>query len=79
VIERPLIWLFGAIIGGLTYCWLTAMTRKPIAPLYYIESLKNGAWTLVMMPPFRNKADAERHAQQMAERASGSSFRVVEG
>ena len=55
------------------------MARKQKPPTFNIECLQHGAWLWVILPPFRNKGDAESYAQQMAERAPGSSYRVVEG
>lgn len=58
-----------------------AMTRKHkrSQPTYRIESLQDGAWLWVILPPYRNKAEADSAALRMAERAGpSSSYRVVE-
>ena len=52
--------------------------RKPdLRPTYRIESLQNGAWLWVILPPLRNKAEADSLALRMEERAPGSCYRVV--
>jgi hypothetical protein len=67
----------------------TGIIRKWPTPRtsYRIETLQNGQWLWVILPPFRSKPEAKMYAVQMQERsgasaptppASGSSYRVVE-
>ena len=51
--------------------------RKDNRPTYRIETLQNDAWLWVILPPIRNKAEADSLALRMEERAPGSSYRVV--